>query len=434
MDAISKPAAPQITPEQLTVLFAQIPSSGTTTPQATGAVTQEAGPLQHPTPATAQAPGTIAAGAKAVAMSGPLSSASLTQLPKETHSSGVDLHQLEKALTQSPRPGLAKPAAALLTSVGTRENVGDQAKAGNSQASTSTSSPKSISNLSIAGLTTLSLFLGGKSNKATQESMINRMNNISNQTRAASNEQQQKLNDSYSQMGSASKAGKWGKVFGWAAAIVGVVVAVAATIMTGGAAWPLLVASCIGLGIMIDSSTGSHVMNFITDALTKVADIVVKFGASALSALTGGAVDISDSTQEKIGKILGVLITAALIVTTMVILSLCGDPEAAAKMGVEKALKIVKRSGAIIAGAATVAGGAAGIASTVYTYQGQNSQIMAKEWSALIEALRQFSKQSNTVLKALIQSMSEQTTTAFKITEALAQTGSTIYGNVAHSA
>jgi hypothetical protein len=226
----------------------------------------------------------------------------------------VDLASIRASFSEV-LPSLAAPALALLQKVGGRQNAGEftdasrqnptdikmedlTASTSNKGASTTggagqpaaASGKPSVYSFSATALSTIALFIGGQASQAGKNQLIERSQSIMNQTRTASNEQLAKLNDSYAQMGSASKAGKWGKFFGWAAAVVGLVVAIGLTIGSGGAAWPLLAASVLGILIMADAATGSHVMNFFTDVLTKVADVAVKVGSGLLSALTLGEV------------------------------------------------------------------------------------------------------------------------------------------------
>ncbi len=293
----------------------------------------------------------------------------------------------------------------------------------------------SASSLSSVDLTLIAFVAGAKAGKENANSLVQRMNSISNQTIAASNAQLSQLNDSYDQMAKSAKWGKWGQIFGWTAAVVGLVVAIGLTLASGGAAWPLLAASLIGIGIMVDASTGGHVMTAVTNALTDVADIAVKATADLISFVTGGSVTISQDTEDKISKALGVVLTAALVIASMLALTCMGDPEGAMELAAKKGGKwlvsVIKIAPKLINGAALIAAGGSQAVSSVYGYQGQKAQIASKEWGALITELEQYSKQTSKMVQALMQSISDSNQTAFELLTSMANSLSSVDKNLA---
>jgi hypothetical protein len=118
----------------------------------------------------------------------------------------------------------------------------------------------------------------------------------------------------------------------------------------------------------------------------------------------------------------------------MVALAYAGKPGAAAAMAGDRLINAITIVGTVIAGAATVGSGAATVVGSIYSYQGTQSQIMAKEWGTLMDALKQYTKQTNKALQEIIQSISDRVDTAFKITQGMADSVSTTFSNIAHSA
>ena len=234
------------------------------------------------------------------------------------------------------------------------------------------------------------------SQEAMKTTFLN-LDSMSNERTAQIKAQNEDINNSIQEADKQGKAGNVGNVFGWIAASVTLIAGVALTVMTGGAAWPLLAAGILGMGLMIDSATGSHVMNFVTD---KVSGFVSGLG-NTLSAMgfdkAGGW--ISDHADQIATAIVAVTIVAAEVGLSVFggIGAIKGLGEAAKSIRV--AGKAVMGAASVVGGAAAVGGGSAGIASSVYGYNATEFQIDSQEKQKLIDQLKSFMDQ-------LVQSIS----------------------------
>lgn len=207
-------------------------------------------------------------------------------------------------------------------------------------------------------------------------------------------EQIQDIQNSIDQANSASKAGNLANIFGWVATIAIDVVAVAAVVVTGGAALPLLVGAMIATTLKVGSEFGSPVLTAATNAL-----------ASGLEAL-----GVSDDTAQLIAS---VAVQLTVLVGTIVA---CGvtalAKDAIVTLG-EKAIKKVTKAavklswnlletasestaklaqgamtgGKVLAAGAGVAQGGSEVVGSGYDFAATKSEIAAKGKQAVLDAL-----------------------------------------------
>lgn len=222
------------------------------------------------------------------------------------------------------------------------------------------------------------------------------------------------------------KSSFWGKiatVAKWAAAIASVVAATAAVVVTGGAAAPLLAAAIIGVAMMIDSSTGGHVMNAM--------------GSGASKVLQGMGMD--KESADKWGKVAANVAVVVVQIGLIVASAGMSAPQAGqtlvqmsdkAMMGAQ----IAKTGGQVAASASSVVGGVSSGVQAGYEYSAIQSQADSAKIKAMIEKLKQYFDDDSDFLDALVKAQRANVEAASDIVASDAASKSQVQGGAAPAA
>jgi hypothetical protein len=279
--------------------------------------------------------------------------------------------------------------------------------------------------------------LSYSTNKQTEEGQTSVLN-VQNASYSEQCKQQiADIQNSIDEASKSSKAGTWGDVFGWVATIAIDVVAIAATVLTGGAALPLLIGAMIATTLKVGSEFGSPLLTDLTNVVAKgledlgmsdqaaqvVAGIVVAVAVVVVSIVAcagaGAATESLVSLGEKgIKKLTG----------TAVKLSWNLVSDASSVTG--KVAFGMKSAAGIAMGAATVGEGAASTTASVYDYQSAMAQVAAKGKQAVMDALQQLMNQEIDNLGAIFAMEAELVSGLAANISSLSETGSTLARNI----
>lgn len=239
-----------------------------------------------------------------------------------------------------------------------------------------------------------------KTTKESQEGQFSVLDTDQAAYAAKCKDQIDQIQDSIDQANKSKKAGTWGNIFGWVATIAIDVVAIAATVLTGGAALPLLVGAVIATTLKVGSEFGSPGLTALTNLVAKgleamgvsdntaqlIAGIVVAVAVVVVSIVacagTGLAADSIVTLGEKGLKKL----TGAAVKLSWNLLS-----DASSTVG--KVAFGLKVAGGVTSGVATVGTGASDIASSTFDYKSAMAEIEAKGSQAVLNALNELMDQ-----------------------------------------
>jgi hypothetical protein len=216
------------------------------------------------------------------------------------------------------------------------------------------------------------------------------------------------------------------------------------TIATGGLASAafLAVGALITVGLMIDSNHGSPVMGAVTDFMTNIATKVVGVSADFLSAITGGKIDMSEETQEKLSNLLGQVMAGLLVMSAMLLTTVGGIKTMKNKAimtpnGQKPFMHIfaqtIRKVGKVLEGTFRISSSATKIGASVYNYKGTVDQIRSQEWGAFLKAIEGYSGAITDSLESIIDSIEEQNQTLLNMLKELSQTDSSLYNNLSKS-
>ncbi|PTX91917.1 hypothetical protein DB346_23455 [Verrucomicrobia bacterium LW23] len=208
----------------------------------------------------------------------------------------------------------------------------------------------------------------------------------------------EKLKEAIEAQNKANAGGIFGKVFGWIAAALTLVAAVAATIATGGAALPLLAAAVIGVGMMVLQETGA--MDKIVEGLAK---LIMMIDPS-----------ISEEKAKTIASITIGVVTAAVMIG-LTIASGGASAATTAMTAMQKMATMVKIFSTAVAGAAKVGEGVSTITRAAYTHEATNAQADALEFQKTLAKLQAFIEDESKRIEEILRKMDEGVATMMQI-------------------
>ncbi|HSI86703.1 MAG: type III secretion system translocon subunit SctE [Candidatus Methylacidiphilales bacterium] len=213
--------------------------------------------------------------------------------------------------------------------------------------------------------------------------------------KAANEDRIVKLKEAAEAASSASKGGLFGKIFGWIGVALSLVAALAATVVSGGAALPLLIGAVLGATVMVLGETG--VMGKIVDAL-----------ANAMSPPMS-----EEKAKMWAGIIVGVGTAVLMIGATMA----SGGLSSSALAGTvaQKIADMIKIAATIGSGLAQVGKGASTITTAAYSFESANAQADALQFSKTIAKLQAVIEDEMKRIEDILKKMDEGVATMMQI-------------------
>jgi hypothetical protein len=203
------------------------------------------------------------------------------------------------------------------------------------------------------------------------------------------------------------------KIFGWIGAVVGVIVAVAAVVATAGAATPLLVGACILAGVAIASLSMQ-----IAQEATAGSDKPYFPGQLFSKLLQACGVDEKTANIAGAAVVGGLMLVGAIAGTVLTL----GAGSAGAISTISNVAKTIKTVAAVVQCATTLVNGALTITNSMLQYESDKAGVSLKEIKALLEKLREMTKQEEDFLKALMEEEKMITEAVKKIVDGAQET------------
>ncbi|CAM2005063.1 type III secretion system translocon subunit SctE [Acanthopleuribacter pedis] len=232
----------------------------------------------------------------------------------------------------------------------------------------------------------------------------------------AHNDRLDQLQKAIDAMKKADKGGMFGKVFGWIAASLSLVAAVAATVATGGAAAPLLAAAALNMTMMVLQETGA--MDTITEEFGKlIQDIAGAFGK-----------ELSDEEAQMIA---GITITAAvLIINIAAAVASGGAASGNLATQTKQIADMIKIGSEIAAGVAMVGQGTSQMVQAGYQNDAMQAQADAADFQKMMAKLQAALSEEMDRLKEIMEQLQDSKSAVIQMMNTTAQQTSKIQRNM----
>jgi len=296
-----------------------------------------------------------------------------------------------------------------------------------------------IAQLTSTQLASVVVALSSTANQQSLQSLVQRSQAITNQQITANNLQAQKMQDSVNEIAKSSHSGMMGKIFGWCAIAVGIVVSclmLGAAVASGGSLLLPALMLIFSLGMAIDSATGNHVTQFVTNCFDQADKAILKGVNAACEKAFGKG--LSDKTIGMIAQVLAEIQTFAVMLLPLVIACISNPAEAAEEAGkvikgAEKLAKLFKDGAQALSGvegAFKVAEGSSQAATSYYSYQADMQNIASKQWSLVIDALESSQKQGEKVIDSILHAFKQAMEDISMILASVGQSNTAIASNI----
>jgi hypothetical protein len=229
----------------------------------------------------------------------------------------------------------------------------------------------------------LAIVIAGLQNDITDKQLGAASTNLENQGAQQKHQNAKSLEitqEASEKMRAAAKTGDFVRICGWIGAGAAVVLAATATVASGGAAAPLVIAAVLAVGLMIDSEMGSPVMKGL---------------GSAFSAVFNKIPGVDDKTADQLGQYaaLGVVIAAQLALVI-------GSGGLSAASATSSGLQMARMAGSWGQTGATAAGAGGKAVQGVQKYQADSLKVDNKAIETdLVKIQDKISKSSEEIKK-----------------------------------
>jgi hypothetical protein len=221
------------------------------------------------------------------------------------------------------------------------------------------------------------------------------------------NEELEQLKKQIEEKNAAQANSSANKILGWLGAALGIIAAVAAVVVTAGAATPVLVGAVILVGVAL-AGMGMKIAQEATDGDYFPGKLFSKM----LQAM---------GVDEKAADIAGMAVVGGLMIIGSVAGAIMTGGASAAST-VENIAQMVKTIAVIISCAASIAQGGLAIDSALHQYESDMAGVELKELQALLEKLKELTDMEEDFLKAVTQEDQALTDTLKRILEGLSET------------
>jgi len=217
--------------------------------------------------------------------------------------------------------------------------------------------------------------------------------------------------ESVEKMQKAETAGFWGKIFSWVAVALTVVVAVAASVATGGLAAGPCIAAAVAVTMLVLSETG---------AMDKLTELVAK-------GLEACGMSKDDAKKWSQWIMVGVGIAISLVTLCAGIASAFGTSAsaaarasaqaatAAARTSLQLAAEAAQKIAQMVSAMVTIAQQTASVTGAVFSYEAGNIQADTADIKAYLAKLQQILEDESELLQSLVQDMSNAFSKALQI-------------------